>query len=759
MFGGCVTMAYEGNLFGFTNVPEWRSNIRRWAVRGVSAGADRPVEIQRLKLAVSRETRAPVAHIDDASGLWLALPADKAVEHEILIGRQLARLEPAGDALEVRLRDGTVGRRFWLATVRFACRTPFINSPAWGSEHSSVHIEREPVRVVGHVAIHRAFRLRIVEFGDVDVALCVDVVHRYIDTRPLPIVYPRLVGAVGRTAMYTLGPHWYRVRILEPSTDTVAENRIECPEHGRESLLNHLQRKWPRDPQIAALRPDSPVVVYEHGQDRRSAVAEFLRRTIKQDELALRAAHQATILAPDVRRRVLVEFVEQNLCRLSFGGCSLAIASSPVEVVARRVALPALRYGRSRTLAFPGGNGAGAAAVCDYARQRLRMLDARVAGPAADAPLETQHLLVPDTLPRHAAERFREAVEFEIRHMLPASGELRLIRYDAPRTQRLPDQVSLITAQIQRTAPDGYGVLVLPRNGHRKLHDYLHNDLRHLFQFQGATEPKVAEWFGDPGRSEGDRHSFARHVALGVLIANHRAPFVLAEVPHHPIVLGVDVRRGVVGITLVANAGEQFRFHSFHHAGMRERLSRRRFAEELGTFLRREVERLALRPTRLLIVRDGRLLAGEADAVRDALASLGAVDCWAPTFVEVHKSSMTSFRLWRRGDGRVENPEVGVWIEISDRRAVLCTTGVPFRLPGTAQPLLVVHREGPASIREVVEDVLRWSFLAWNSPTAAARLPLPLKLTDTFLETVSPEAETDEDFQPDSQPTRETVLR
>ncbi len=113
--------------------------------------------------------------------------------------------------------------------------------------------------------------------------------------------------------------------------------------------------------------------------------------------------------------------------------------------------------------------------------------------------------------------------------------------------------------------------------------------------------------------------------------------------------------------------------------------------------------------------------------------------------VEVHKSSAEGYRLvYETSDGKYRNPTAGSWTEIDDREGIVCTTGLPFKFPGTAKPLCVRVVEGPLNLPHVLEDTFRMSQLCWSIPDRCMRLSIDLKLCDDYLRSIAAFSDEDE---------------
>ena len=148
-------------------------------------------------------------------------------------------------------------------------------------------------------------------------------------------------------------------------------------------------------------------------------------------------------------------------------------------------------------------------------------------------------------------------------------------------------------------------------------------------------------------------------------------------------------------------------------------------------------------PKHIVIHRDGRSWAAEIEGLKEACRRLAAeshIDQnWKLTVVEIAKSSPAPLRLFDvnpLGNGRdnqVKNPVIGNWIQTDPEEGYICTTGLPFRIPGTANPLHIRRVTGGMSIEHCLSDVFSLSCLTWTRPEGATRLPISIKLCDRSL--------------------------
>jgi hypothetical protein len=110
--------------------------------------------------------------------------------------------------------------------------------------------------------------------------------------------------------------------------------------------------------------------------------------------------------------------------------------------------------------------------------------------------------------------------------------------------------------------------------------------------------------------------------------------------------------------------------------------------------------------------------------------------------IEIQKTNAQRWRLLAHNKNRFDNPIVGSYCVFTSQRGIICTTGSPARVPGTAKPLLANIAEGNLDMEKSLRDIYWLSTLAWSKPDGVQSLPITIKLADAWLEPIA--AATDE---------------
>jgi hypothetical protein len=90
-------------------------------------------------------------------------------------------------------------------------------------------------------------------------------------------------------------------------------------------------------------------------------------------------------------------------------------------------------------------------------------------------------------------------------------------------------------------------------------------------------------------------------------------------------------------------------------------------------------------------------------------------------------------RLVGSMNGTILNPLIGSYEFLNDQEAILITTGLPAKIRGTAQPLLIRKRFGNINLMYAIQDAFDLSNLCYAAPDKPQSLPITLKMVNDFL--------------------------
>lgn len=341
--------------------------------------------------------------------------------------------------------------------------------------------------------------------------------------------------------------------------------------------------------------------------------------------------------------------------------------------------------------------------------------------------------------------------------------------YDDRQATSLFKQLQAIKQSLEQNGVRrGYALLVLPLRAKPQFHHHIKAQLWPDLQVQCARADKLQgfyERFGDRGgyRVARDRmgkfNSYLRNCALAMLVVNRKWPWSLAAPLHYEVHVGIDVLNHVAGVTFVYDQGQQIEFHDYK-SKQAERLTSTQIREILAPRLREGLAGRDPRARSLIIHRDGQTFPSERFGIRAAVRDLqqeGLLPLDVVVgIVDIRKTTGVPPRLV---EGKhleaAENPTLGSYRVHGPREGIVCTTGWPFRFPGTARPLTVVVVQGDLNIEWVLEDVFALSQPVFTAPDRGERLPLTIKLADDLLEPIAAASDDDAARYDDSEESEE----
>jgi hypothetical protein len=302
--------------------------------------------------------------------------------------------------------------------------------------------------------------------------------------------------------------------------------------------------------------------------------------------------------------------------------------------------------------------------------------------------------------------------------------------------------------------------LVLPPRSQPDLHNYIKKKLRNRVQFQCMSAEKLVGFYRMNGASngnggqgqnvrpmpEGRFRSYLLNTVMGLMIVNRQWAWVLNEGTHYDAYIALDVLEHTAAFAFFYEGGAVCAMRD-QDSSHKEKLSRGLVGKLVYEGLKEDLPDLDKAPRSVVLRRDGRLFEAEWLGFEDAIKKLvdeGALPREIVTgAVEIPKHHSFGVRLVERTQHGLDNPRLGSWEKLSESEGIVCTTGWPFNIPGTAEPLVVRVVRGRLDVQRVLEDTFGSSQLCWPTPTGCMRLPIDLKLCDEHLRAFSAQADED----------------
>jgi hypothetical protein len=715
---------------------------------------------------VAIREKCPVAVIRESSGPRLALPAEIGIsETEYHLAPDVVRLKAEGRVRECDLgsddpQDRYVGMSFLNFDLRGGLRG---QAELWsGSAHA--FFPREPLNggnLSREVDFYEGFHFHL-QYLDKRLFVGIKLVHKYVDAvwavdRFREENYERLKM---RMFLYHFGFSWYPIQLIEVSDKTIEETEFVVQGSGASvNLFAYVVGKAGKGapPWIRNLNPKTRAVRYRNpGRDQRLfAPLGLLKLIHRTDDPEAKQLHRQSIKEPEDRFSFSRQVVEKYFRNQKFLGRELSIKLSSQTVQPKVFTVPCLEFGQGKLLRVSENPTGEEVSLSDLGRSRMNLLTDRTAGVAVTSPLEPQYILTPQSLDRAIAADITKRLEATSRSFLQTSYRLDTVLYDDRRCRTLKQHVDAILIGVrQANVKHGRGILILPANSPGDLHNYIKRALRDQMQFQCLDAGKVSKFYHTVLR-EGARSvepvpdlnrrygSYLNFVALGLLIVNRQWGWVLHDGTNYDAYISFDVLNGHAAFTFFYEGGRHCYTRTFD-SGQAEKLLRAQVRSVIYEGLKLDLQTVRT-PRSIVLQRDGRLFKSEwfgfDDAIQELVTEKGLPGGTLIGAIEIAKKFSSGLRLVRERNNGLENPRIGTSLRLSDDEGIVCTTGLPFAIPGTSSPLSVRVVHGALDLDLVMEDVFRKSLLSWPTPGSCLSVPVDLKLCDESLRAFAGEAD------------------
>lgn len=776
-------MSTETNCFKIEGLEQLTYSCKLYRIAGLRPdSAEFYSNVQRLVRQLSFQLKAPVTTIERAGETLLVIPDGFATppDHMTLVGA-VAAIRDTTERLDLSfVSNSSELDNVRIRLLQFAFQGRLWNdSQLWQSAAGRPFFFKKPARSLGNLDIYEGFSLRVMVHPEGGFGIVVDLHRKLISRSPLsPKIDRGEVNSLkGRSCLYKMGGNWYEVSLSGLSDLKIGEPSILI--NGKAvSLIDYLHSVTakPVPGSIAQLSPEGAAIYYRtNGPDQRLAPAE-LCYLLEDTHTSAGARHQQeTVISPEERHRHINSIVKRFLNRFRLSDVELTISTRAGRANTKAFELPSLKFGNGKILAFSKGQGGYFDAMRSYGRQRLSLLDDATAGFFERSPLGRHYVVMPKSIANSSGQQFLDDLKAQVTSLYPsATYAPELLVYDDLNCSRdFGSQSRSIKSALEsaRVQP-GFAVVMIHRYKRRvrsadQLAAWVVREFPRLFQLTASVihTEVVQRSYISKSRDGETRYivkdieakrlgGYTRIVAINkVLLTNGKWPFVLDSSLHADVIIGIDVKNSTAAFTLIGDGGAIIR-SATSASRQKEQLLRPQVAQYVSDLIRREHKYLASAPKQIVIHRDGRAWPSEIDGVKDAceaLAREGFIDSsWQLTVLEIFKSSAASLRLFAvkpARDGRqstVDNPVVGSWLNIGNGEGYICTTGSPFRIPGTANPLHVRRAFGSMPIGSCLEDVFALSCLTWSRPEGVMRLPISIKLCDRNLAEEAADFDADE---------------
>lgn len=557
----------------------------------------------------------------------------------------------------------------------------------------------------------------------------------------------------GRRMLYHFGRQIYPVKFQGRTGKTIREQTF-VPEDSdvKANVFDWTVKKAGAEPVAGQpLEPTSPAIRYRNvGNDKpRFGALSLCKLILRNEDHRVRACRRDHQRSPQERFDNAGQIVKKYLSGLNLGGVGLRISASPRRLAAKSFECPTIRLGNGRLLSVGRNAKAGEVAIEEFGKTRGRLVEDKNVGLAVLSGLEDQAFIVPGSLGVPLVNDAKARIEAMASGLIRKQYAMSLVRYDDRRGNTLKDQVDSVVAALNENSFDGgRGVLVLPAGGEPDLHNFIKKRLRQRVQFQCMASEKLRSFYANAANTgngepqgvwvpnEGKLHSYLLNMVMGLMIVNRQWPWVLERGTHYDAYIGLDVLDHTAAFTFFYDGGRVCAMRD-KESTKKEKLPQGLVFQVVSEGLKQDLPDLSRKPRSVILCRDGRLYESEWLGFNEAIKELVDQELLPRDIlvgaVEVPKHRAYGVRVAAATNSGLRNPKIGAWDAFSKTEGVVCTTGWPYPIPGTVEPLDVIVARGDLNLEWVLEDTFRRSQLCWPTPTGCMRLSIDLKLCDEHL--------------------------
>ena len=766
-------MSTKTNCFRINGLDALSTTYNLYSVAGLHRdGPEYFSNLQRLVRQMSYDLRTPVTTYDVQNETVLCIPADSEdpPEQVVLVGA-VANLKFTGEVIDLEFKDAhpeynPVRLRFLQFVLQGVL---WQDSRLWQPGAGEPFFFKNPAKQLGVINLYEGFSIRASLHPEGGYGLVMDLRRKLVSSSPLSQGSRReqINALKGRSCVYKMGNSWFEITL-----DGLADICIgtpSIPQNGEAvSLIDYLHRKSPKPvpSSIANLLPDGAAVHYRTtGPDQRSAPAA-LCFLVEDTHSHIGARHQhETVIQPRDRHHQLNRLVKMFLRKVTVGSVALSVSDQTGQTRTKPFSVPILRFGNDKVLSLNRDEPNGESALKEFGNNRLMMLKDKDAGFFIQSLLDRQYLVLPKSVANSCGLQFIKDLTKCIDNLYPSGGGYNpkvIVFDDLNFSHDFAGQYQAIKEAVGNTQVwPGYALVMIHHYDRRprsadQLAAWTVKEFPNLFGLHAAViHSDMAKKCYRSETHNGDTRyvampqvrkrltGYLRNVVLNkILLTNGKWPFILDSPLHAEVVIGIDVKSNTAAFVLLASGGKTIRF-STSSSRQKEQLLKDQVRKYVIDILTKEALYFHQSPKRIVIHRDGRAWPAEIEGITEActqLASQGHVDKdWQLTVVEIDKSERAPLRLFDVTPNRfeqgivVDNPVVGSWIQTAPDEGYVSTTGRPFRIPGTSNPLHIRRAFGGMPIEHCLADVFALSCLTWTRPEGTTRLPISIKLCDRVL--------------------------
>lgn len=618
-------------------------------------------------------------------------------------------------------------------------------------------VSRYPLESTAHEAIqaHPAFYYAFMPSATGGFELNITPSVCYIECQSVYEKYGQNIPAniKGKRYLYKNGLEFYDINAVGVGKPAGQDMMLDPDGEGSISVQQRLINRWKgkKLQSINELDPSALTIAYKTGsQKSRRAHSQLLFELVgaKSSDDGFSAPHNEAIMNPDRRGRITEQIISDIAPFLELFGTKLrpSVSMRRLGGEVRRFAAPKILLGDDEEMTTD---------LAHLGIDRFRAL--KQIGPANPTNFSGEEYFIFDSaMPDEVQRDFKKRLNAAIRDLYGRVPNFQNIPVDNRRSRFVRNQYNKFVEAVGDR--HGYGLVILSEEKKagemKKLHDSLKRHFWTQLQTQCASLEKILSFYKSDRSHFGEvnwrvrenkiglYNSYLKYVALGFLLVNRKWLWKLAKGSlQNDVHVGIDVYHDLAIFTFIYGDAELITFHMCK-SKKGEKLSSGLIQEALYDNLSRDLRALGIMPSSIVFHRDGRIFRSELRGIKNALNDLSDENLLSEDYryavVEIHKTSSSRPRLYRRTDNRFENPEMGTFVRLDNYEGILATTGAPLLNRGTAQPLAIEKIIGDIDIDDIAHDMYALSHLSFASPASAMSLPFTIALADQILRESSP---------------------
>mgnify|MGYP001052457693 CR=1 FL=1 len=734
--------------------------------------------IQKVLMRIASETSGPVALFFKDGKRFIAVRADISKSNiEINLAPMIAKATLMDQRHELNFDSITAeNKELAIRFLEFAIKEHLGNHPKLWRYNSNQYFLRKPIFNEPHsvIDVYSGFNFKLIPHPDGHFYISLDLsykytdkkfLHEYLEGEDLEIMKKRLKG---RKCLYFGGDSWYQVQVASFGKSIKEQDfTFNGKKHfvydwalnnTKSETFNMRKHLFPETASLLFNYPGN-TTKYFHGA---ACLAKLLYTT--SDEF-ISGMHSKTIQNPGNRFHYLKSFIKYNFNNISFNGVQLQINQHPLSENLKIFPLPGLKFHNGIEMKQQVFDGKYERMIEDFGK--YRRVNIMKNGILNQTQFNPQYLLVPDSLDFTLAKAIAATFSSDIKVFAPKFESFTLVMYKDLKSTSAYRQFNEIKQALEKAgATHGNALFLLPDAEEdatyyiKNLHDCVKKNFYKSIKFQCASAKKVASFFiGFKDRTEGynfrlkqellrNYRSYVSNLFFEYLIVNQKWPYALSNSLNHDIYIGLDVHDHYAGFLFFYRNGEKIVF-DFAEVTNRtgtfrnEKITSKVIVEKVLENLRRHIPQHAKNPNSIILLRDGRSFGEESKAMKVIIEELSKegvinkdVTKWA--IVDIHKNTAIPYRVAlekveANGFKNLSNPISGTYKIFDETTGFLFTTGYPFKIPGTVQPIHVSLIDGNIPLEGIMQDIFHQCILAFSAPDKGSSLPVVLKLIDTMI--------------------------